>query len=265
MARRLNAVLSALAEQSDSSFEVVVSDDGSGPATRAVVERWSGVFESRLTFVWQPDEGFRQALALNRGALCSTAEHLVFIHGESIPRRHFVRTLRSSARSGWFAAGRRIELSPALTDRVLAHELPVHRWSLARWLRARADVASLGALTYRDRRRVGALRVPEFVPHDRSYGYLLGVSRRDFEQVNGYDARFVGWGEEDVDIAVRLRRVGLRCGHAGPQATLLHLWHPTSGVRERPNWWLLQETEQSARHEAVEGLRELAAEPAARS
>ena len=59
--------------------------------------------------------------------------------------------------------------------------------------------------------------MPEFVPHDRTYGYLLGVARTDFERVNGYDMRFVGWGEEDVDIAVRLRRIGLRCGHAGPR------------------------------------------------
>jgi hypothetical protein len=59
---------------------------------------------------------------------------------------------------------------------------------------------------------------------------------------------------------VRLKRAGLRCGHAGAAATLVHLWHATREVRERPNWWLLQETELSDRIEAVEGLRELAAE-----
>ena len=43
--------------------------------------------------------------------------------------------------------------------------------------------------------------------------------------MNGYDMRYEGWGEEDVDIATRLRRIGLRCGHAGPDATLIHLAH----------------------------------------
>ena len=71
------------------------------------------------------------------------------------------------------------------------------------WLRSRRDVGLARRLTRRDRRRVGARGVPEFIPHDRTYGYLLGVDRTDFERVNGYDTRFEGWGEEDVDIAVR--------------------------------------------------------------
>ena len=70
--------------------------------------------------------------------------------------------------------------------------------------------------------------------------------------------RFEGWGEEDVDIAVRLRRIGLRCGHAGPDATLIHLWHESDVPRERPNWYLLQQTERGDRVDSVEGIRELA-------
>jgi GT2 family glycosyltransferase len=142
----------------------------------------------------------------------------------------------------------------------LTEPLPVHRWSVVRWLRHRRDASPLASLTLRDRRTVGATGVPEFEPHDRSYGYLLGVARADFATVNGYDTRFVGWGEEDVDIAVRLRRLGLRCGHAGPHGTLIHLWHASAVDPHRKNWWLLQDTEQTDRTEAVEGLRELAAE-----
>ena len=135
----------------------------------------------------------------------------------------------------------------------------MHRWGAVQWLRAQRDVSSLASLTRRDRRRVGARGLPEFVPRNRSYGYLLGVDRGSFEQVNGYDTRFEGWGEEDVDIAMRLRRIGLRCGHAGPDGTLIHLWHEPEIPSERPNWYLLQATEQSDRIEAVAGLRELAA------
>ena len=77
--------------------------------------------------------------------------------------------------------------------------------------------------------------------------------------------RFEGWGEEDVDVALRLGRIGLRCGHAGPDATLIHLAHTSSEIPDdRPNWHLLQETEASERIEAVEGLRELAANTLAR-
>jgi len=75
--------------------------------------------------------------------------------------------------------------------------------------------------------------------------------------VNGYDARFAGWGGEDVDMAVRFRRAGLRCGWPGPQGTLLHLWHETRKPAVRPNDPLLVETEASDRIEAIDGLRQL--------
>jgi glycosyltransferase involved in cell wall biosynthesis len=254
----LDAVLRGFSEQSESDFTLVVADDGSGVATAEAVEKWRTSFGGRLVHSWQPDEGFRLARVLNLGALAVDADYLAFLHGESVPRRHFVRAIRSCIRPGWFIAGRRVSLSRALTLRVLAERLPIHRWGTMHWLRRRRDIGSLAVLTRRDRRRVGARGVPEFVPHDRTYGYLLGVNRLDFERVNGYDMRFEGWGEEDVDIAVRLGRIGLRCGHAGPDGVLLHLWHESDAPTERPNWYLLRETERCTRIEAVEGLRELA-------
>ena len=255
----LNAVLRGFDEQSDRNFTLVVADDGSGPATKAVVEKWRSSFGDRLVHVWQPDDGFRLAQVLNLGSSMVDADYFAFMHGESIPRRRFVRALRSCIKPGWFVAGRRVDLSQALTARVLEQQLPVHRWGMIDWLRTRRHAGPLRALTGRDRRRVGARGVPEFMPPNRSYGHMLGVARRDFERVNGYDMRFVGWGEEDVDIVVRLRRIGLRCGHAGPDGTLIHLWHESEVPAERPNWYLLQETERSDRIEAIEGVRELAA------
>ena len=258
-AEPLHAVLWGLAEQSDPGFVLVVADDGSGSDTKAVVDRWRSRFGERLLHVWQPDEGFRLARVLNLGALAVDADYFAFMHGESIPRRNFVRAIRACIRPGWFVAGRRVDLSAALTARVLEQRLPVHRWGMLDWLRVRHEASPIAALTRRDRRRVGVTGVPEFSPHNRTYGYLLGVGRRDFERVDGYDVRFVGWGEEDVDIATRLRRIGLRCGHAGPDGTLVHLWHQSEIPAERPNWYLLQETEQSDRVEAIDGLREVAA------
>jgi hypothetical protein len=253
----LNAVLWAFSEQSDPDFTLVVADDGSGADTRAVVDEWRRAFGERLAHAWQPDEGFRLARVLNLGSRAVDADYFAFLHGESIPRRHFVRAIRACIAPGWFVAGRRVDMTDALSRRVLAEQLPVHRWGLIRWLRSKHEVGSLRALTRRDRRRVGARGVPDFVPHDRTYGYLLGVHRKDFERVNGYDIRFEGWGEEDVDIAIRLSRIGLRCGHAGPDGTLIHLAHESDVPIERPNWYLLQATEHSDRIEAVDGLREL--------
>jgi glycosyltransferase involved in cell wall biosynthesis len=252
----LDAVLFGLSEQSDSDFEVVVADDGSGPETAAAVERWSDAFGGRLRHVRQGDAGYRLARVKNLGAQAAGGEYLAMIDGDSVPRRGFVRAMRSSALPGWFLGGKRLELSSDLTSRVLAERLPIHRWSFVRWLREHNDVSPLPALTPRDRRRPGRDGLPEFVPHTERYGFLFGAFRDDFERVNGFDMRYEGWGEEDIDLAVRLRRLGLRCGWPGPQGTLLHLWHE-SRTGTRPTVGLLEETRAADRLEAVSGLRQL--------
>jgi glycosyltransferase involved in cell wall biosynthesis len=251
----LAAVLRGLADQSDPDFEVVVADDGSGPATTELLHTWNAHLP--LRHVRQDDAGYRLARVRNLGARAAAGDFLVFVDGDAVPRRHFVRALRRAAVPGWFVAGKRLLLRRELTERVLAEQVPIHRWSLPHWALHRGQSAPLIALTARDRRRPGHKGLPEFVPHADGYGFLLGVARADYERVNGYDARFAGWGGEDVDMAVRLRRAGLRCGWPGPQGTLLHLWHETRKPAVRPNAPLLRETEASDRIEAVEGLRQL--------
>ena len=143
------------------------------------------------------------------------------------------------------------------------------RWSAARWFlhspselfTSHREAGSPGVLLpLRDRRRPWRTGQPEFRPPFDAYGFLFGVHREDFERANGFDMRFVGWGGEDVDLAIRLRRLGLRCGWPGPRATLVHLWHSVEKGTMRSNARLVDETRASTHFEAMQGLRELAAE-----
>jgi GT2 family glycosyltransferase len=260
----LAAVLRGLSEQHETDFEVVVTEDGSDVGTAEAVSEFRSPFGDRLRHVTQADKGFRLALARNRGAMVARGRVLLFVDGDCVPRRGFSRAVLRALRPGWLLGGKRVRLSERLTRRVLAERLPVGRWTLADFiLRGRGDVTGLGGLTRRDRRFPGREGLPEFIPDREGWGFFLAVRREDFERVNGYDARFVGWGGEDVDLATRLRRLGLRAGWAGPSSTLIHLWHPDRTDHGRPNSPLLEETVAAARVEALYGLRELAAELAA--
>lgn len=253
----LDAVLHGLASQSDGSFDVVVADDGSTEETASVVAGWQPVLGERLTHAWQPDDGFRLAGVRNLGGAVARGNYLVFIDGDCIPRRHFVAAIRRGALPGWFLAGSRLQLGERLSAAVLRDRLPVGSWSAATLVRRGGrDVQGWRRLTPRDRRRAWRPELPDFAPHGNEFGFCTGVARANFEAVNGFDTRFVGWGDQDVDLAVRLRRSGLRCGYAGPRSVMLHLWHPTNAQEDRPTWWLLQETIKSDRTEAIEGYRE---------
>jgi hypothetical protein len=237
---------------------VVVADDGSARATEETVACWKRVLGARLRHAWQPDEGFRLARVRNLGALRAQGGYLVFVDGDCIPRRNFVAAIRRAVLPGWFLAGTRLELGKQLSRMVLRGGRPIGSWSAATLLvRGRLDVDGWRHLTLRDRRRAWRPRLPDFAPHGNAYGFCTGVARTDFEAVNGFDTRFIGWGDQDVDLAVRLGRLGLRCGYAGPRSALLHLWHPSQVPEERPTWWLLQDTIDSNRTEAIEGYREV--------
>ena len=141
----LDAALSALSRQNDRGFEVVVADDGSGPATAALVERWRPRLGVALCHVWQPERGFRAAEIRNRALLAARGDYCVFLDGDCIAPTDFVATHRKLAEPGWFVTGNRVLLAPALTAAVLREGLQPETWSLSQWLghRSRGGVNRL--------------------------------------------------------------------------------------------------------------------------
>src|SRR5262245_58446538 len=78
----LDAVLRSLARQSDRRFEVIVADDGSGPATAALIERSKQRLGVPLAHVWQEHRDFRAAEMRNRALLAAHGDYCVFLDGD---------------------------------------------------------------------------------------------------------------------------------------------------------------------------------------
>ena len=221
----LSAVLRSLAAQSDQDFEVLVADDGSGPATAAAVEAWKARVGHRLDHVWQEDRGFRAAEIRNRAILAARGAYVIFLDGDCIVRRNFVATHRRLAEPGCFVTGNRVLLSAALTGQVLREGLEPERWSLTRWVaeRARGGVNRLSAILQLP---LGPLRRLRRSAWEGARSCNLAVWRADLGRVDGFDADYQGWGKEDSDIVVRLLRAGVRRKDGVFATGVLHLWHP---------------------------------------
>ena len=124
----LDAVLRALSRQTDRAFEVVIADDGSGPATATVVAAWKGRLGVPLAHVWHEDRGFRAAEIRNRAILVSQGSYCIFLDGDCLPRADFVAAHRRLAEGGWFVTGNRVLMSRALTETVLRDRLTPEAW-----------------------------------------------------------------------------------------------------------------------------------------
>ena len=221
----LGAVLRSLSRQSEQRFEVVVADDGSRPATAAVVAAWTSHMPVPLKHVWHEDRGFRVAEIRNRAIRASAGTYCIFLDGDCMARPDYVAAHRRLAEPGYFVTGNRVLLSPAWSERVLANGLEPESWGLEHFLARhwRRDVnrfVPLIGLPLGPLRKLGGRR------WQGARACNMACFRDDLERVDGFDAAFTGWGREDSDLFVRLIRSGVRRKDGRFATGVLHLWHP---------------------------------------
>ena len=253
----LAAVLRSLASQEDRGFEVLVADDGSGPATAALVERCKTALGVPLTHVRHEHQGFRAGEIRNRAIRASHGEYVVFLDGDCLVRSDFVGVHRGLAERGWFVTGNRALLNKALTEAVLARRLECERWRTATWLGQRLSGA-LNRLAPVLRLPLGALRKMRPQAWQGARSCNLAVWRSDLDRVDGFDANFSGWGKEDSDLLVRLLHAGVRRKDGAYATGVLHLWHPDADrSRLSDNERRLEGVAQSLRVRAERGISSL--------
>jgi glycosyltransferase involved in cell wall biosynthesis len=224
----LSAVIHALLDQTDSNFEVIIADDGSGQPTRDALaafrnaNRASGL--KRLVHAWQPDDGFRASAARNLGVFASQGEYLVFLDGDCVPRPDFITRHRLLAEKGFMVSGSRVLLSEEFTRNVLSSGEPVHKRGLSYWLLQRLSGNTNKIVPLLHFPNTG-LRHYRAVKWSRIKSCNLAIWREDYVAVDGFDESFVGWGHEDADVVLRLARLGIRRKGGAFSTEVFHLWH----------------------------------------
>lgn len=222
----LRLALPAWARQTFTDFALTVADDGSGPDTRAFVEAFARTAPFPVDHVWWRNEGFRRAAILNEAVRRSAGEPLlVFTDGDCVPPAAFLAGHVAAHGPRTFAVGGARKLtkgeSAGVTEAVVAaggHER----------LGGLADRLDLRWKGWKSRIGV-ALRRPR---RPKVVGLNIGIDRALFEEVNGYDEAFVGYGLEDSDLRDRVMattpRPAVRVLYG--RNDTIHLWHPPAAT-----------------------------------
>ena len=208
----------ALQRRVEGQCEVIVADDGSRDRTHVVVDQFARTVDFPVKLTTHPHAEYCVARSRNDGVRASRASYLLFVDGDCIvPPDHLATHLRVR-RSGvvWAGNGYRLtqEASEQIDlDTIASHGYrklvpPTERQRLRReWLKNKYY------------QLVGHPTKPKLDACD------FGVWRSDIESVNGFDESFKGWGCEDDDLGIRLRRAGLRIDTILRYTRVFHLWH----------------------------------------
>jgi len=221
----LEIVLRSALRQSRRPDEIVVADDGSTEATREVIEKVGRECSVPLMHAWQPDENFRAAMARNRAIAMTESDYVVMIDGDMILHPLFVQDHLEAAEEGGFIQGGRALLNQETTEWVIRNGVNEFSFFSSGIQNRKNTLRSrlLSQLFSRKNHSLRGIKTCNF-----------SLFRKDILAVNGFDNRFVGWGREDSEFAVRLLNSGLIRKNLKFAAIAYHLYHPENPRNSLP-------------------------------
>ena len=229
--RALKLCLLSLARQSMLPSEVLIADDGSGNETRDLIREMQiqlhDIFP--VKHVWQEDIGFRKPRILNEAVRQASGEYLVFIDGDCMAHRHFIRAHVERSDPAAILSGKRVDIGRKLTERLLEEERVLNSPELSLLLDSfkgasrkveeafRIKNPLLRRLMHRDR-----------ITDDGVWGCNFSLYKDLFTAINGCDEDFLDGSLEDNDLGIRVLNQGKQLRSMRGLAIIFHLWHPSS-------------------------------------
>jgi glycosyltransferase involved in cell wall biosynthesis len=196
--------------------EILLSDDGSGDATRMLAGKFAAGSPAPFKHIWHPHDGFRKTAILNQTLAAATGDYLVFTDADCVPHPKFIADHAALAEKNFWVQGRRCFVREEYVSRFDAEKFPAFGWMLA----GRITGAAKGVrwplpIIRRDTRQRGII------------GCNMAFWRDDLAAINGFDEDYTGWGTgEDSDIGTRLYHLGRKRKFVYGRAITFHLNHP---------------------------------------
>ena len=222
--RQLESCINSIIDDRDENLEVVIADDGSSnPETLTTINRLKSNGFTTIKHAVQKDLGFRLARSRNNAVSISDGEVLLFLDHDILLPKGFFAELRKCMKTGWFAAGRRVKLDEETTEKLISGDLkPNYVFSFPFALEAIAKQLEGWRYLFPTRNRSPG-KSPQ--PFRGMSGFCIAVHKKNFLEIDGFDASFQGYGVEDWDFLARLNNKGVMGGFLPSRATVAHLWH----------------------------------------
>ena len=225
--KALKIVLDSILDQSIQVDEIIVSEDGQDSNVAAFIKTLS---IPNLIHLTQEDLGWRKNIALNNSIRKSSGEYLIFIDGDVVLHPKFVEGHLYCSKVKRVCAGKRVELGPKYSQRLMDGSLSINKLANS-FIRRVISLHQDNVRHYED----GIYINPKGylynnIVQKKHINYLIGCNfscyKKDMLAINGFDEEYknpsVG---EDVDINWRFRADGTEVISCRNIANVYHLWH----------------------------------------
>ena len=228
----LRKSLLSIISQPFQPHELVISDDGS---SEDIIEGVWDILEQanfRIKFIRQEDRGFRAARCRNNAVRETEGDFIVCFDPDIVFSKYYLTTLVQSARNNKFIVGNVIRFTEAENEKITLDHIKKGDYS---------SILSEGQqkipIAYYKKELfyslLNRLKLRRQGPKLRSC--VVGFFKEDFIKVNGFDEKFVGWGNEDDDLGVRFYAAGIKGKNPFKKDYAIHLWHERFHNGERIN------------------------------
>ena len=243
----LGKVLRGLGRQKRWPDEVFITDDGSGPETRELIDKWRKGAPVPVHHLWHEHDGFRKVILLNKAVAAASGEYLVFTDGDCVPHAQYIADHERLAERGFWVQGRRCYIKEPFVPAFEPGQSAIWQWMLT---------GRMGGISKGFR-----LPVPIVLRNRKQRGIIgcnMAFWRDDVLAVNGFDEAFLGRGiGPDSDLGTRVYNLGRSRKFVYGRAIVYHLDHPVmprDNLAAKKLW--LEQTIRSGRTRAELGVQQ---------
>ena len=248
----LSAVLDSLKIQTESHFEIIISEDGCSPEMSIFVQQYNWFCQFR--HLTQEDLGWRKNRALNRAVAAAKAPWIIFIDGDCVVHPQFVEMHLKYAAEDRVLLGKRVKLSEAVSHDLKNLELSVFDVERLMWkyllfhhgCRYVDEGICITKYPNKELRKVKNLT-----------GCNFSLSKQALIKVNGFDEDYIQPAVgEDLDLHWRLKAAGLQMFSVRNRAVMYHLFHKSNWSSQADNVALMNNKIKEGKFFCVNGLNQ---------
>jgi cellulose synthase/poly-beta-1,6-N-acetylglucosamine synthase-like glycosyltransferase len=231
----LELILDALKLQTYKNFEVIVAEDDDAQETKAFLQKYTIL---NIIHVYHEDVANRKTVIQNKAVVKARGEYLIFIDGDVIPYKNFIKNQLEIAAKKVVLSGRRVNLNSKISKMLRLGEIKAitiekYYWLFSLYFMFDRNVRYEQGFSINPTGWIYKKFVKNRVRNTEIIGCNFSCYKDDFVAINGFDESY---GEsrigDDIDLTWRFKAAGYKLVSSKNIANVFHLYHKKISVQK---------------------------------